>query len=252
MEKYYSINRNGCSIRCKLYSADGHAPESVVIYGHGFSGHKDNAGAQKLAAKLHKRHPRTALLCFDWPCHGEDAGAKLSLDGCLRYLDAVLADTKERFRTDTLYGCAISFGGFLFLQYIRRCGDPFRALALRCPAIPMYQVLTDCVIPEDAQALLRRGKPALVGFDRKVKVTQDFLKELQAADLMERDFRQIADTAVVIHGTKDEIVPFDAVRAFAETNGIPFFPVEKADHRFSDPKKLDEAMEIMLAAFDGV
>ena len=249
MEKYYSINKNGSSIRCKLYCVDPADISAVVVFGHGFSGHKDNRSAEKLAAKMQKRHRQTALIVFNWPCHGDDASAKLTLDGCLRYLDTVIADTKERFGTECLYGCATSFGAYLFLNYIHVYGNPFQSLALRCPAVPMYDVLTQAIIREDDLDRILRGKPVLVGFDRQVKVTKDFLAELQAADLFRMDFRPFAENTVIIHGTKDEIVPFAAAEAFAKQNGIPFFPVEAADHRFSDPKKMDEAMEIMLEAF---
>ena len=95
-EKYYSINKNACSIRCKLYCAEQTTLASAVIFGHGFAGHKDSRAARKLAERIQKRHPQTALVCFDWPCHGEDASARLTLDGCLRYLDLVLEDAKER------------------------------------------------------------------------------------------------------------------------------------------------------------
>ena len=33
------------------------------------------------------------------------------------------------------------------------------------------------------------------------------------------------------------------MRAFAEKNGIEYIPVEKADHRFMDPKLMDLAIE---------
>ena len=132
------------------------------------------------------------------------------------------------------------------MQYLARYGNPFRSLALRSPAIPMYDSLTRRVLTERELAQLQKGKPALVGFDRKVKLTPDFLAELRAADLNAPDFRPFSDSIVILHGTKDELIPFDAVREFAERNEIPFFPVEGADHRFSDPKRMDEAIEIIL------
>ena len=51
-----------------------------------------------------------------------------------------------------------------------------------------------------------------------------------------------------MHGTKDEIVPIAEVEMFAAKNRIPFFPIEKADHRFIDTGKMNEAIT-MIAAF---
>ena len=63
MEKYYSVNAEGCSIRCKLYAADA-APERVILYGHGFGGHKDNKAAEHFAARLLEKNRSAALLTF--------------------------------------------------------------------------------------------------------------------------------------------------------------------------------------------
>ena len=60
------------------------------------------------------------------------------------------------------------------------------------------------------------------------------------------DFR---NQLLILHGTKDEIVPIDAVRQFAEQNGIPFIPITNADHRFVDPGKMKESIEIIQDFF---
>ena len=47
---------------------------------------------------------------------------------------------------------------------------------------------------------------------------------------------------MIIQGTKDEIVPIEPVKEFAENSFLDFIAVEEADHRFHDPKKMDEAI----------
>ena len=249
MEKYISINQNGVSIRSKLYCTDMKDIKAVVIFGHGFSGHKDNRAAQKLAARIQKRHKDVALIVFDWPCHGDDASNKLRLADCMKYLDNVIGYVKTRFRTDKLYGCATSFGGYLFLKYIAESGDPFIKLALRCPAVDMYDVLTGRIMSDDDLAAIKKNKPVLIGFDRKVKIIKDFLAELKENDITVSDYKSIGDDTIIIHGTKDEIVPFDAAEKFAADNGIAFYPVDGADHRFSDPQKMDTAIDLILSSF---
>lgn len=249
MEKYITINQNGVSIRSKLYCSDIRDIKTIVVFGHGFSGHKDNRAAEKLAARIQKRNKDTALMVFNWPCHGDDASNKLRLPDCMKYLDNVIGYVKTRFGTDWIYGCATSFGGYRFLKYIAENGNPFVKLALRCPAVNMYEVLTEKIMTDDDLIAVNKGKPALIGFDRKVKITKNFLAELKENDITLADYSMIRDQTVIIHGTKDEIVSFDTVKYFAENNGLNFYPVEGADHRFSDPQKMDLAIDRILSSF---
>ena len=41
----------------------------------------------------------------------------------------------------------------------------------------------------------------------------------------------------------------EAVKAFADRNGIRFVPVEGADHRFQDPGKMNVAIEEIVSFF---
>ena len=59
----------------------------------------------------------------------------------------------------------------------------------------------------------------------------------------------ITDELFILHGTKDEVVSFDAVKAFAEDNVIEFEPIENADHRFQSPEKMDLAIAKICAFF---
>ena len=60
-----------------------------------------------------------------------------------------------------------------------------------------------------------------------------------------------ADQLLILHVTKDEIVPFEAVKAVAEDNVIEFEPIEGADHCFMDQKKMDLTI-FLIIAFSGL
>ena len=242
-EKYFNINEYGSSIRCKMYLNDIKSVKRAVICGHGFGGHKDNKAAERFADYNLKKHKDTAVITFNAPCHGDDVKKKLTLDDCDTYIKAVTEYSAKQFRTDELYGYATSFGGYLFLRYISDNASPFKKLALRCPAVNMYDVLSQRIMSPAEQKALSRNKPILVGFDRKIKVTQAFLDELKAADITQRDFTKLADDILILHGTKDEVVPFDSSKAFAEKNSIRFIPVENADHRCKNPLTMDAAIK---------
>lgn len=103
--------------------------------------------------------------------------------------------------------------------------------------------------PEELKAL-SRNKPIAVGFDRKIKVTRDFLNELKENDIAVNDYTAFSDNILILHGTKDEIVSFDYVRRFSEDNSIGFIPVENADHRFTDPNTMNVAVKAIYEFFE--
>ena len=70
--KYFCINAEKHSIHCKIYLDDPKAIGTVVVFGHGFGGHKDNRAAEKFAARVLEKNKGAAVITFNWPCHGDD------------------------------------------------------------------------------------------------------------------------------------------------------------------------------------
>ena len=249
MEKYFSINEDGCSIRCKIYRASAANPRQVVLYGHGFGGHKDNRAAAKFAERFLSKRRDGAVVTFDLPCHGEDGRKKLTLEDCDQYITLLLRYIRSQLQAEEICLYATSFGGYLFLKYISEHGSPFRHIALRCPAVDMYHTVMDRILSDEDHQKLAKGKPVLAGFDRKVKIDQAFLDELKAADITVRDFTDYADDILIIMGTKDEILSKEAVSEFADNNIIVLDWAENADHRFSDPRIMDLAISRIIMFF---
>ena len=142
MHRYFEINEGGHNIRCKLYYSDLKAIRRVVVFCHGFGGHKDNGAAEKFAERLTSKYKGAAMVTFNWPCHGDDVKKKLTFSDCFAYLTLVVEHVKQRFATEELYCYATSFGGYVTLRYLRSFGNPFRRIVLRCPAVNMYDALT--------------------------------------------------------------------------------------------------------------
>lgn len=249
MHRYFEINEKGHNIRCKLYCQDPKSIERVVIFGHGFGGHKDNGAAEKFAQRLISKYKRFAVITFNWPSHGDDVKKKLQLEACSDYLGLVTGYVRQKYRTEEIYCYATSFGGYLTLKYIFEQGNPFRKIALRCPAVNMYEVLTGAIMSREERAALLKGKEIPVGFDRKILVGPVLLEELKRSDIRQWDFLEYAEDILILHGTADEIVPFEAAFGFAERNLIEFAAVEGADHRFRDPDKMEQAIKQILAFF---
>ena len=249
MEKYFEINKNGQNIRCKLYYDKSKPIEKVVLYGHGFAGHKDNTATYKFADRILTKYKGIAVLIFNMPCHGDDVKKKLILDDCLNYIKLAIEFIKEEIHASEIYSYATSFGGYLILKYIHKFGNPFEKIALRCPAINMAETLTKKVIKEDELSKLLKGKPVPVGFDMKIEITLKFIQELEKEDIRKYDYIDYADDILILHGTKDEVIPIEESRAFAENNVIEFIPVENADHRFQNPASMEFATKKVLEFF---
>ena len=247
--KYHEINEAGHNIRCKLYYNDLKAVQKAVVFGIGFAGHKDNQAAFKFAEKVLSKQKDVLIIVFNWPAHGDDVKKKLTLADCDTYLTLVLQNLQKQFGVQQLYSYATSFGGYLTLKYISEHGNPFVKTALRCPAVNMYDTLTGAIIKNDELDRLRKGKEVQVGFDRKVIVTPHLLEEIQANDIRQRDYLDFAEDILILHGTADEVVPFDAGREFADNNLIEFIPVEKADHRFQNSTHMSLATKYVMEFF---
>lgn len=244
----YVVSRNGYNVSAKLYQEEKKDVKGVVLFGHGFGGHKDNKAAERFAQRsLDKLH--MATVCFNWPCHGDDVRKKLRLEDCDGYLAAMIADVRDRFDAPALYGYATSFGAFLFLKYILDHGSPFRRMALRSPAVDLYRIQTERIMTPEELDRVEKGKEVAVGFDRKVAMDREFLQEIRAVDLLHEDFTPWMDDVLILQGTRDEIVAMDVVQQFADDQLMEFVPVEGADHRFHDPRAMDEAIKAILAFF---
>ena len=106
------------------------------------------------------------------------------------------------------------------------------------------------IMSADDYDKILKGKPVLVGFDRKIRIEKPFLDELQAADVTKNDYIDYADDLMIIHGTKDEVIPFDRSAEFADQNVIEFVPMVNGDHRFTDPKIMDLAIHTIIEFFE--
>lgn len=249
MQKYFEINKDKQNIRCKLYSDKNEPIKKVVLYGHGFAGHKDNKAAEKFAERVLTKYKGIALITFNLPSHGDDVKKKIVLDDCMNYIEIVLDYIRTTLNVAEIYSYATSFGGYLVLRYIKERGNPFKKIVLRSPAINIYESMVSTILGSDELEKIQKGKIVSVGFDRKVQIDQKFLDDLKSAEIRNDDYLEFAEDILILHGTKDELVSFDVSRDFAENNIIEFVPVEGADHRFQNPICMETAIKKILEFF---
>ena len=240
--KYFEINSNSNSIKCKLYYNEGTSIENIVVCCHGFAGSKENTGGLRLSENLLSNQDNTAVLAFDWPCHGKDVRQKLNLSDCNNYLSIVLEYIDQTFDVKNIYSFATSFGGYLTLKYIYEHGNPFKRVFLRCPAVNMHDVLRNVVLSEEQKDAIDKGKDVVAGFDKKIRISKKFLDELKENDITKLDYSHESDKIMIGHGTVDEVVSFDVSKKFANDNNIGFVDIVGANHTFKDRAKLHEVI----------
>ncbi|WP_409499732.1 alpha/beta hydrolase [Mannheimia glucosida] len=247
MEKRFEINEQGLSIRCKLfYEKELQQIENVVIVLHGFGSSKDLKSNTKFGERLSSKYKGYAALAFDFPCHGNDARKKLSVEESIIYLQLVIDYAKTNLNAKNLYAYGTSFGGYLTLKYLAEKGNPFRKIALRAPAVQIYHSLMNR-LSEDERQKLAKGREILWGFDRQMKISQAFFDEL--TDITQNDYLDYAEQMLILHGTEDEMVALSTSQQFADNNVIELLPIEGADHAFSNPKLMDIAIGKIVEFF---
>lgn len=188
------------------------------------------------------------MLTYNLPGH-DDFNNNIALADCMKYLEIVIDYIKTELHTDQIYSYATSFGGYLVLKYIKEHSNPFAKIALRCPAVNMYEVLTETIMSDRELSRIQSGENVPVGFDRKVIINRQFVEELWESDIRKLDYTDLAECILSMHGTSDEVVPFEAGKLFAYNNFIKFIPVEDADHRFTNPAYMEIATKTVIEFF---
>lgn len=252
MEKKFDINEEGFSIRCKLFTRDSDKMvrtfRDVVIVTHGFGSHKDTAGTANFGEHMVNKYKGYAVIAFDWPCHGEDARKKLEIGECMTYLRLVTAYAKNELQAERVYNYSTSFGAYLTLRYMVEQENPFAKIALRSPAVNMFESM-EKHLTEDNRAKLAKGKDVQVGFERKLKIDNSLLESLESFDVREHEYFDFADDMLILHGTKDEMIPFAISQEFAENNVIEFVAVEGANHPFQNQNHMALAIAKIVEFF---
>lgn len=250
MYTYFDITKNCHRVQCKLYANELSDIDKVVIFCHGLGGNRDNESAELLAKLALPKNRNLAVLVFSWPNHGDDEKPKLVLSDCIEYLDIVINYVRETLGTDCIYSGGNSLGGYLILRYISLFGNPFRKIALRCPAVIIHDVLLNSIISENEYSMLQDNENADIVIDDCITIDNKFLDDLLAADIREFDYHRYADKLLIAHGTEDELIPIEAVKDFAVRNGIEFLPVAGADHSFTQPEHFVYIIKTIIGFFD--
>ena len=204
--------------------------DTIVVAMHGFDGSKKSSFISDLENGCLEKN--VGLIKFDWPGHGED-NSVLSVKRGLLYLETITDHIKEKNEPKRIIAFATSFGGYLTLLFNYHHPDVFDQIILRSPAIKMDEILLKGVLKEEELIELDKNGSCETGKSKPIKITSDFVEELKENRLFELYDNKELQSVSIMHGTKDELAPFDDSKQFAEMHGCSFYPIEGANHTYS-------------------
>ena len=182
----------------------------------------------------------TALVCFDFPAHGESPQGDefLTVENCIADLLYAADWTRLNYPSAEKYIFATSFGGYVSLL----CHDGLSEFNyfLRVPAVTMPKVLMNAVLKCSVREFRQRGV-AECGFERKIMLRYEFYEDLLRYDPMACGY---ARPMIVFHGDNDDVVPYKDVYEFcAKHENTKLITIKGADHRFKNPGEIEQIID---------
>lgn len=227
-------------------------PDVIVVAMHGFAGDKESGFIKELEKEVNNRN--CGLIRFDWPGHGESEanGDNLTIKNCVSDIKSIIEHIKERYPESKLVACSTSFGGYLTLVYNSLYPEEFEHLILRSPAIKMYDVLNNNIMTREHKNDLNTNGYFEYGFERLLKVNKKLLDELYFYNISKMYDKNICDNISIIHGTNDDVVPYEDSLEFSEIHKCSLTPIIGADHRYKKDGELEQVINASINIIENI
>jgi len=221
---------------------DGRFPgqKAQILCLHGFSGSKRSLVIERLHREMSSLSIGT--FTFDWPAHGESRASydDLRVENCIRDLETVLTYLTGT-STAPVFCFATSFGGYLAMLFHNRHPEVFDRILLRSPALRMAEILRSFMDESQLREFLQ-GSRLDFGFSQPLLLKQTFYEDLCAHDVFSAKPPH-PEKIIILHGTGDDVVPFEHSLHYSDRFEIPLFAVEGANHFYDRPQDIDYVME---------
>ncbi len=227
MKEYY-INDDGIKLHAKLDKPETADKCPLVIVVHGFTGHMEERHIVEVAKAINE--VGFATLRVEMYGHGKSGGdfRDHTLFKWVTNMLTVVEHARSLDFVTDLYLCGHSQGGLLVMLIAGMCPDKIKAIIPMSPAwmIPEYARKGDILdtkvdpvnIPDE---FLQNGENRLSG--NYVRVAQTFN--------VEYEIERFKGPVLVIHGDKDESVPYEygvkAAKLYADAELVT---IEGDDH----------------------
>ena len=246
MKKEFLESKHGYAIPCHN-CWDGQ--DRVLIVCHGFGSSKSSPMVQALNLEM-PRHGM-GVYSFDFPSHGDSPVWQegLRVPFCLDDLAAVEDHIRAVAPNARIGYFGSSFGAYITLLHLSRGKAAGKRAFLRSAAVSMPR-LVDTWVDDRARADLDRQGYFVPAYDyvREMRITRDFLGDLEAHDVFARYQTGLAQLFMV-HGGRDDVAPTaDAVR-FARQFGAELLVLPNGEHNLMGEGELEQVLEYAAAFF---
>ncbi|HBE78766.1 MAG TPA: alpha/beta hydrolase [Firmicutes bacterium] len=248
MQKAVEITSRGLTLRGMLHIPDGisgRIPVAAIF--HGFTGNKMEPHFifVKLSRLLEKKG--IASVRFDFGGSGESDGdfADMTLSKELEDAKAILAFVKQLdfVNLERIAVVGLSMGGVVASMLAGDCREDIKALCLWAPAgnmrdIPLKGKSNAEISEADQKGFLDIGGLAL---------GTEFIKDIHSFDFWKKP-AQYDKKVLILHGNRDETVPFDTSRQYLEVYGdkAKLHTIDGGDHTFNNLEQENEVLDYTI------
>ncbi len=238
-EKLFFDNGNGVRL-CGLLNRPSENTDEVVILAHGYGSHKNRPKYLRFAKEFGKRN--IATFRFDFLGRGESEGSFEDItisEGANSILKAIDILKSKDFSEFGLIG--ISFGGISSAIASSKT-DELKALVLVCP---VSDYVSKKVLEMTDDGIRKWKETGCTQIEDRLLRYQFFedAKKNNVYDVAHR----INVPTMIIHGTSDEIVPFEqSMKTSGLIKNCRLERVEGCGHRFSKKEYFEKMIELAV------
>ncbi len=213
-----------------------HRSDRAVILCHGFLSNKESRTNLRLTQLLGAQ--AIATFRFDWFGMGESDGAfsRLTVSTCCDQLEHAIATLRAHgYHNPGIIGS--SFGGLIAILVGHKHPE-LRAIGLKCP-VPDFPEMLEREFGSDGLEAWKRTNsiPDVRGGTTPIRLDFSFYENCRTFNAYEAA-RTIHAPVLIVHGTRDELVPLHQIRRLEDALSGPkeLVLLPEADHQFGKPE----------------
>ena len=247
MERYFMLSQGPLRIPCKIYEPDFGAPRRCVLGVHGFGAGKDTHVLSALSEEMSIFG--AAMVCFDFPAHGENPlqSDALTLNNCVDTLLNAAQWAHNRYPDIDFCLFASGFGAYVTLVALERLEELVGKvkLVLQTPNLRMSDTLLG-MVRMSAEQLKEVGCVTLPA-QRQFDITYDFYKQVREHTAL----TTYDSPMLLLHGERDEYLPIGDMLNFRRINEqCKLVIIPGADHQFLTPGAWDMVVDLTRDWFE--
>ena len=217
--------------------------DKIIIIIHGFSSTKDT-GAKYVAEELSKRKINSIRIDLDNRGESEPKFGKTTISNYVKTVNSTIGYVKKLgYKNISLLGT--SLGGLIAAATALRYRN-IKKLALRAPVADYYELLLKRFNKDEVTKFKKQGFYYYIRPDEeKLKIVYDFIEDSKKYSMYKK-VKDIKCPVLIIHGTKDEIVPYKTSQKLVKKfTNARLVLIKNASHKLSIHGDLSQGLQII-------